>query len=78
MKVAVSIPDAVFKAIDRMAKHKRVSRSELYTQALVRVLRDEGDAEITRRLNAAFDGVDTRLDADLAALPAAVLEPETW
>lgn len=62
MKVAVSIPDAVFKAAEELAARRRCSRSSLYAQALERLLADADADEVTARLDAVYadepSGVD--------------------
>ena len=37
MKTAISIPDDVFRRAERLAKRRKVSRSQLYTVALVQL-----------------------------------------
>lgn len=68
MKTAVSIPDPVFRAADDLARRMRVSRSELYARALVRMLEDEDDDSTTKRLNALYATEDSSLDPVLAEL----------
>lgn len=38
----------------------------------------DDDETVTAQLNRAYDGVDSRLELDLAALPSRVLEREDW
>ena len=79
MKTAISVPDPVFKAADRLARKRRVSRSELYTRAIQALLEAEGDDEVTAKLNAAYSNdVSPALPAELRSLPARVLEAEDW
>lgn len=54
MKTAVSIPDSLFEAADRLARRRRVSRSALYAEALRLLLagEDDADAAITAQLDA--------------------------
>jgi hypothetical protein len=52
VKTAVSIPDDVFVRADAVAAQRGVSRSQLYTEALRRLL--DSDDEITRRLNEVY------------------------
>ena len=78
MKTAISVPDTVFKAADRLARKRRVSRSELYTSAIRALLEAEGDEEVTAKLNAAYADDSTSLSAELRALPARVLDAEDW
>lgn len=54
MKIAVSIPDPLFEAADRLARVRKMSRSNLYAVALERLLAAEDDSAITDRLNAVY------------------------
>lgn len=65
MKTAVSIPDPVFTAADRMARSMGISRSELYARALRRFLDGEDD-QVTARLDAVYAGETSGVDDDLA------------
>ncbi len=51
MKLAVSIPDPVFKAADRRAHRLGVFRSGLYAEALHRYLLLHDEHAITSKLN---------------------------
>lgn len=76
MKTAVSIPDPLFLAADRLASRLGVSRSALYARALERCLAEETDDEITARLNEVYARVDSTLDpAFAAAQRRAIAEP---
>lgn len=67
MKTAVSIPDPLFRAADRVARRLRISRSQLYARALERYLAAESDDDVTARLDAVYAGEDSRLDRSVAA-----------
>lgn len=54
VKLAVSIPDPLFEAADQLARHRKVSRSQLYAAALELLLATEDDAEITARLDRVY------------------------
>lgn len=54
MKTAISIPDEVFRRAERLAKKRKVSRSQLYTSALVQMLDAEPKDELTRAYDSAF------------------------
>ena len=54
MKTAVSIPDPVFRAGERLARHLKIPRSRLYAVALADYLERHADAGITRQLNASL------------------------
>lgn len=76
MKVAVSIPDPLFAEADRLAKRRKLSRSQLYAQALELLVSREDQTEITRRLNDVYGTVDSRLDRRLAAAQSEALREE--
>lgn len=78
MKVAISIPDATFRAADRLAKRKGITRSELYARAVAALLRDEDEAEITSQLDRVYGDQGSTLDSTLASLPGRLLDKETW
>lgn len=66
MKIAVSIPDALFEAADRAARRLGLSRSQLYARALERFLADEPDDAITARLDQVYASEDSAIDPALA------------
>jgi metal-responsive CopG/Arc/MetJ family transcriptional regulator len=78
MKTAISVPDAVFKAADRLARRRGISRSELYTRALQTLLRADGDDQITAKLNEVYAHDGSALPAELRGLPTRVLDREEW
>lgn len=67
MKVVVSIPEAVFKAADALARILKASRDELYAEALVAYLATRGAEAIREQLDAVYaverGGVDPALAA---------------
>lgn len=68
MKTAVSIPDRVFKAAERVSKRLGISRSRLYTLAIEKLLESESSGNITERLNHVYKNQDSRLDPVLMAM----------
>ena len=68
MKTAVSIPDPVFRAADQMARRLKVTRSELYARALMKMLESEDDASITARLNEIYSTEPSSMDPVLKEL----------
>jgi metal-responsive CopG/Arc/MetJ family transcriptional regulator len=77
MKIAVSIPDTIFEAADRLAARRKISRSELYAEALSRLLDAEDADDITARLDAVYGDIDSSLDSDLAIAQADAVR-EDW
>jgi hypothetical protein len=77
VKTAVSIPDPIFEAADRLARRRRISRSELYAEALARLIDDDEASAITERLDDVYaDGI-SELDTGLAVLQARAID-EDW
>ena len=78
MKTAVSIPDDVFGAADRLARRRGKSRSQVYAEALLEfVQRHEADA-ITVALDGVCAQVESSLPPDLATAGHRVLERTEW
>ena len=78
MKTAISLPDDVFRAAERVAKRKGMTRSELYARAVAALVRAEDEEETTEQLNALYGSTDSRLEPELARLPSRVVEREDW
>jgi hypothetical protein len=77
MKVAISVPDPIFSAAERLASRMHVSRSQLYARALEEYLAKRQDSLITDQLNAVH-GEPARIDPALAAAQIKSLGDETW
>jgi metal-responsive CopG/Arc/MetJ family transcriptional regulator len=78
VKTAVSIPDPLFRAADRLARRLGVSRSELYARALERLVDDETTEDVTRSLDAVYATEDSRLDPDLARAQRRAVDESRW
>ncbi|MBI2378442.1 MAG: hypothetical protein HYV07_30870 [Deltaproteobacteria bacterium] len=78
MKTAISLPDDVFRAAERVAKRKGLSRSEFYTRAIRALVKEEDEASITEQLNKVYRDSDSNLDPVLAKLQSQALEREKW
>ncbi|WP_419854628.1 CopG family ribbon-helix-helix protein [Candidatus Poriferisodalis sp.] len=73
MKIAVSIPDDVFRAGEELAARERCSRSSLYAEALRRLLAEAGRQEVTAKLNAVYEAERSDLGAGLREAQARAL-----
>ncbi len=62
MKTAISVPDPIGRRVDRAAKRLKMSRSELYTRAVIEYLSAHEESDITAAYDKAFsdDKDDTR------------------
>jgi len=78
MKVAISLPDPLFSAAEHMAEQMRLSRSQLYAQALAEYLDKRQESLITQRLNAVYDGNPEGLDPAINKAQSKVLGNEAW
>ena len=78
MKVAISIPDRLFRAADRTAKRLRVPRSRLYTRALEAYLKRAERPDVTQRLNAVNARKGRGADAAWLAHGLEVLRNSDW
>lgn len=76
VKVAVSIPDAVFEAAEELAARRQCSRSSLYAQALERLLAEADSDEVTARLDAVYAEEPSTLDPALREAQSRVLSEE--
>ena len=77
MKTAISIPDDVFEAAERLARRLGKSRSELYTAAIRTYLERHRGAGVTERLNAIY-GPEPELDLVLRVLQARSIPKDEW
>ena len=63
MKTAVSIPDQLYEAAERLARRRGVRRSQLYAEALQRLVVDQtSDDDLLAETNQALREVDSSAD----------------
>ncbi|MBI4559919.1 MAG: hypothetical protein HY706_20200 [Candidatus Hydrogenedentes bacterium] len=80
MKVAVSIPDKLFKTAECATRQLGISRSTLYQRALAEFLAQHEERAVTEALNAVYGpgGQDSRLDPVLEELQISSIPKEQW
>lgn len=78
MKIALSIPDALFESAESLGKRLGVSRSRLYATAMADFLAKHRGRKVTDRLNALYGAEEGRLDPDVRRLQRRSLERDTW
>ena len=78
MKVAISLPDPIFSAAEKLAVRLRVSRSQLYAQAIKEYLGKHQDSLVTEQLNAVYLTGNEPVHAGLAAAQLQAIDRETW
>jgi metal-responsive CopG/Arc/MetJ family transcriptional regulator len=78
MKTAVSVPDDLFHAGERVAERLGLSRSSLYSKALREFLVRHDDEEITRRLDEVYARESSAVDPAISRIAARALPKESW
>jgi metal-responsive CopG/Arc/MetJ family transcriptional regulator len=78
VKTAVSLPDDLFRLAEATARRLRVSRSELYAQAIAQFLKEQQDAATTERLNDVYSRAQSQLDPALHHAQLKSLEKNPW
>lgn len=78
MKVAISLPDPVFDAADRLAEELHVSRSQLYAQALASYLESHGAEAVTSKLNEIYARSESSVEPALSAAQLGSVSDEAW
>ena len=68
MKTTISIPDALFKAAERLAKRLGIPRSRLYSRAIERYVSEAERPDVTALLNKIYQNESSELDPVLEAL----------
>jgi predicted transcriptional regulator len=78
MKTAVSIPDAVYRAGELLAKRLKLPRSRLYALALADYVERHADDDVTQRLNASLAALPATADPFIREAAARTLERNQW
>ncbi len=78
MKTAISVPDPIFEAAERLAHQLGISRSELYASAVADFIRMHQGDQITAQLNRVYATEDSALDPVLTQIQALSLPQEDW
>ena len=78
MKVALSIPDELFKSAETLGKRLGVSRSRLYATALADFVAKQSGQKTTERLNAVYAAQPSGIDGRLRRAQRQSIEPNRW
>jgi metal-responsive CopG/Arc/MetJ family transcriptional regulator len=78
VKTAISIPDRLFEAAERLAKRLGMSRSELYSKAVQTYLDANRSSGVRERLDAVYETESARLDDDVAKMQSESIPEEKW
>lgn len=78
MKTAISIPDPIFQAAECMAKRLGMSRSELFTVAMSKYMKENKYQDVTEELNKVYCEGNQSVDEMLSKMQAQSLSKEEW
>lgn len=78
MKTAVSIPDEVFKKVERLARRAGRSRSEVFSAALTEYIARHAPDEVTDAMDRVIADVGDQQDAFASAAGRQLLENIEW
>lgn len=78
MKTAISMPDALFREAERLARRLKKSRSELYREAVAEYLARHEPEAITEAMNRLAAEVDTGPDPFSSLAARRVLGRSEW
>ena len=78
MKTAISIPNNVFEQAESLARKLKISRSELFTEAVKVYLKENHAEDVTAKLDEVYGNAHSNLDKDLLNAQTASLPKEEW
>ena len=82
MKTAISIPDELFNKVDELAAELHLSRSQIFTEAVMEYLKRQQNLKILDAINKVYSEDDTeeekRLREEGKKHYAGLLKDEKW
>jgi metal-responsive CopG/Arc/MetJ family transcriptional regulator len=78
MKTAISIPDSIFRAAEKLAQRLGITRSELYANAVAEYLQNHRNDEVTKKLDEIYEKESSSLDTALLALQSNSIHKDEW
>ena len=78
MKVAISLPDPVFEAAERLAKGLKKPRSKLYAEAIAEYVGIHDQQWVTEKLNEIYGQKPASIDKALYRAQLGTLNDEAW
>jgi predicted transcriptional regulator len=78
MKVAVSVPDRIFEAAERLAKQRRVPRSQIFAEALAAYVETRESDAVTSKLNEIYAHEASVVDVGLMQAQNDSIDHEAW
>ncbi len=78
MKTAISIPDPIFKAAEKLARRLGMTRSRLYTKAVTEYIQKNKNDKVCEKLNEVYEKESSSLDSATQAIQWASIDEEEW
>jgi len=78
VKVAVSIPDPIFEAADKLAKKRDIPRSQIFAEALAAYLELRNSESVTALLNKIYSQHSSVVDEGLTKAQFDSISHEAW
>jgi metal-responsive CopG/Arc/MetJ family transcriptional regulator len=78
MRTAVSIPDDLYQAAERLARRTKKSRSRLFSDALREYLAHHAPEEVTEAMNRACAEAGEAKDAFVSSAARRILKRSEW
>lgn len=78
MKTAVSIPDEIFRGAERLARRTKISRSQLFSEAVKEYLQRHAPDEVTEAMNRVCQESEPARDDFVSSAASRVLHNQEW
>ena len=78
MKTAVSVPDAVYRLAERLARRLGKSRSRLYSEALAEYVSRHAPDEVTEAMNRVCEKLGPGYDAGVLENSRRIFKKTEW
>ena len=78
MRTTVSLPRELYLEAEAAARRLRISRSQLYAQAIKMFLKDQQAAAVTERLNKVYARIPAQVEPAIAKAQLRSIEEDAW
>ncbi|MGD8540509.1 MAG: hypothetical protein PVI66_17485 [Candidatus Aminicenantes bacterium] len=78
MKTAISIPDSIFRAAEKLAHRLGISRSELYANAVAEYIQEHRNEKVTKKLDEIYEKESSSLDSTLMSIQSDSILKDEW
>lgn len=78
MKTAISVRDKLFQRVDKFAKRKKMTRSQLFSDAVEEYLDKREKVDVTANLNEIYSNEDSSIDPIMLRMALMSLPKEEW